>query len=248
MAEKPQRNYNHRDVDMLIASKTLAENFIAHKKEIIAHRSNWADPFIADFQTRVDNAISKYLGLDPKKDLKKQTQTVNAVQANAIKDLGFFKTQIEEDFKKDKNRLKWILDTLGYTAHWKKVQNKEQEALVELLYKYRQNMTRDLQTEITAKGTSNTLIENIKGYADQLKIANVTQETFKGSSKGLTKEAIDEFNAIYDQSISISKISAKLFKEDKIKADKFTFSKIIKNMGGPRPDNDDEGPADSPTT
>jgi len=50
-----------------------------------------------------------------------------------------------------------------------------------------------------------SLIDNIIGYADSFKQANVTQETFKETTKVVTKEVSDSFNAIYDEIIGICK-------------------------------------------
>ena len=75
-------------------------------------------------------------------------------------------------------------------------------------------MVAALKTEITAKGTAATLIDRIITYANTLKNADVTQETFKGTRKELTEASLKEFNEIYDAVISICKISTKFFKEN----------------------------------
>jgi len=230
MALTTQRKYAHKDVDMLISAKTLSANFTDHKTEIVAVRAIWADPFIASFQTRIDNAISNFLGLDPKKDLKLATDQVLFIQQKAMEDIAFFKTNIEADFDNDKTRLNWFLDTFGFTAHLEDIQNKDQEALIELLQKFKKNMTTAIKTEITDKGTSPQLIDDIINNADPLKDANVIQETLKGTSKDLTDEALTEFNEIYAVAIAIGKITAKLFKKDKVKKDKFTFSKLVAEL------------------
>ncbi len=66
-----------------------------------------------------------------------------------------------------------------------------------------------LQTEIVAKGTVVTLITNIMAYANKLKSADVTQESFKGTRKTATAQAIQEFNVCYTLVIEICKLSAK---------------------------------------
>ena len=67
---RKERRYSYKDVDMLIACRTLCDNFEDHKTEITDVRANWADPFIGDFRTRINDAINTYLGSDPKKDLR----------------------------------------------------------------------------------------------------------------------------------------------------------------------------------
>ena len=228
------RNYSFKDVDMLIAAKTLSENFTAHKAAITAVRPTWVDPFIGNFQKKIDTAISTHLGLNPKKNLKLSTQAVSSLQAQAKKDLSLFKVQVEADYSANKTRRNWILDTLGFTEHFKAVQKNDQEALIELLYTFKQNMDKALKTELMGKGISAALIDGISAHADKLKSANVTQETFKGSTKEITAAAIKEFNAIYEQAISISKIAAKVLKDNKTIAPKFSFSKLVSAANRPK--------------
>lgn len=230
-----ERNYSYKDVEMLVSAKTLCDNFKAHKTAIVAIRATWADPFIANLQTRIDTAISTYLGLDPKKDLKLATQQVLQLQAQALINLALFKVNIAADYATDKTRLNWLLDTLGFTAHHTAAQKGDQEALVELLQKFKTNMTAALKTEITTKGTSATLITDIVNSADPIKNANVSQEGLKGSSKELSDQAVTEFNAIYAQVATICKITAKLFKSEPIKKDNFTFSKLTSALNVHKP-------------
>ena len=54
----------------------------------------------------------------------------------AKRDLSFFKTQIDNDFKSDSNIREEILKTLGFSKHLKDVQKGNQEALLQLLYTF----------------------------------------------------------------------------------------------------------------
>ena len=49
----------------------------------------------------------------------------------------------------------------------------------------------------------------------------------------ITKCKQKEFNAIYELIISIAKIAAKFFKDEKPKADLFNYSKAIKAQNAP---------------
>jgi hypothetical protein len=42
------RNYNFKDVDMLMTSKTIAENFKPNISELSATRSDWTEKFVDD--------------------------------------------------------------------------------------------------------------------------------------------------------------------------------------------------------
>jgi hypothetical protein len=140
------------------------------------------------------------------------------------------KVQILEDFKNDQPRRDEITKQLGFTSYLKAAQNKDQEALINLLFQFKKNAIPKLQAEIIAKGMSKTLMANIIGYADTLKSADISQENFKGSKKVITEEAVTEFNAIYNEVLSICKIGAKIFKNKGIVKEQFSFSKVSKTL------------------
>lgn len=228
-----KRAYKGKDVDMLTSCATIVEHAIEHKPFLVSKRANWVDPFFPDIQTRIQNAFSNFLGIDNAQQMREATQVVTGIQTNALRDLAEFKVQLMEDFKNNKTRRDEILTRLDFTAHHKEAQNKDQEALIQLLLTFKQNMTATLQTEITNAGTAVALITAIIGYADVLKNSDITQETMKGSRKVVTQAAVEEFNEIYNYVISIAKISAKFFKDDKAIKDKFSFAKTIKNLNKP---------------
>ena len=229
-----KRAYSGKDVDMLTACGTIIEQAIIHKTFLVSKRSNWADPFLPNIKTRLKNAFSNFLGIDNAQQMRDATQIVLDIQKNALHDLAEFKVQVMEDFKKTKNRRDEILNRLGFTAHHKDAQAKSQESLIELLLNFKINMTVTLQKEITKAGTKAALITAIIGYADVLKNSNITQETLKGSRKEISQAGVTEFNAIYTEVISIAKISAKFFKDDKAIKDEFSFSKAMGKSNPPK--------------
>lgn len=231
MATKPlKRAYKGKDVDMLTACSTIIGHTIDNKTFLISKRPTWADPFLPDLKTRIDNAFTDILGIDNAKDMRDATTVVTNLQTDALRDLAEFKIQIEEDFKGDKKRRDTILNILGFKQHHKAAQNKDQEALIELLAKFLKNMTSALETEITNAGMASALITAIKGYANTLKNSNITQETLKGIRKTITQTGQTELNAIYNATISVAKISFKFFKKDKATQDKFSYTKTIKAL------------------
>jgi hypothetical protein len=149
---------------------------------------------------------------------------------DAQSDLGDFRVNLRVDFD-DKAKVEEIFRQLGFAAHYSSAQNDDQEALIQLLYQFKQNMTDALKTEITSKGSPAQLIDDITEYADELNEANITQETFKGSTKEVTAEAVAEFNEIYKQAIGICKIASRIFKSDALIKQKFSFRRIIGGMG-----------------
>ena len=236
------RKYTGKDVEMLSACATIIEQATIHKTTLVSKRANWADPFLPNLQTRIDGAFANYLGIDNAKQMRAATQVILNLQETALELLAEFKVQIEEDFKTDTVRRDEVLTQLGFTAHHKNAQSRDQEALIQLLLQFNLNMTNDLKTEITAKGLALQTITDIITQADVLNNANITQETLKGGRKDITQEALTEFNGIYNEAISVARISAKFFKKDPAIKNKFSYSKTIKALNKPKPTKPDVPP------
>jgi len=233
MAITLKRAYKGKDVEMLTSCSTIVDHATEHKPFLIIKRTNWVDPFFPDLKTRIDNAFTNILGVDNAQQMRAATQVVLGIEANALPALSEFKVQLMEDFKNNKTRRDEILNNLGFTAHLKAAQKSDQEALIELLLSFKLNMTPALQTEITNAGTAAATITTIIGYAQVLKDSNITQETMKGSRKVITEAGVKEFNEIYNQVISVAKISANFFKTDKAIQQKFSYAKVLKNLNRP---------------
>ena len=230
MATKIKRKYNNKDIEMLTATSTIIENAIANKTFLQSKRSTWANTFFEDLKTQIENVTETYLGKDAAKQMRDATQIVLGIQKQALIDLAEFKVQVEEDFKENSIQKTKILKNLGFADYHKIAQKGDQEGLVNLLFQFKTNMTAILKAEIIAKGTAEITINNIVGYAEVLKNANIDQETFKGTRKEITDEAIIAFNDIYDTVISIAKISSNFYKTDKTKQQQFSYSKVSSNL------------------
>lgn len=235
------RNYKGKDVEMLMTGSTILETAITNQDELVPRRSTWAPPYFSDLKKRIDAAFQNHLGIDSAKDLRQSTQVLLGIQRQAIKDLAIAKIQIDEDFKKDPTRRTEILKQLGFTGYLKDAQRKDQEAMISLLYMFKQNLP-GLRAEIEGKGTDKATLSAIMGYADTLKNANVSQETFKGSKKTVTAAALAEFNAIYDEVISICKIAAKFLIDKPYLKEQFSFSKVNKALNNKPGNGGDEEP------
>jgi hypothetical protein len=228
------RSYNIKDVDLLVAASTVTESAITQKKFLQSKRSNWADPYFEDFKARIQNTTQNYLGVDNAKQLRMATQTLTGIQKVALEALSFCKVQLEEDFKSNKAQRNEILTQLGFKTYHIKAQNKDQEALVNLLYQFKTNMTEGLSAQVIAQGMMPEAIKEIIGYADSLHHANINQETFKGQRKELTAAGIKAFNEIHDEAISICRIATCYFKDKPAIKDQFSFTKVAKALNGPK--------------
>ena len=127
-----------------------------------------------------------------------------------------------------------MLKNLGFAKYLRDVQKGNQEALIQLLNAFRKNMNDSIRKEITEKGLNNALIDNIIGYTSSFENANVTQESFKASSKEVTQEVRDSLNAIYDEVIGICKKVSNYYRYEPLKAEQFTFNKVLRNLGSPK--------------
>ena len=224
------RNYSYSDVNMIMASKIIAANFKAGLSELSTLRTNWTNEYADDLAGRIDQAIENYLGLDAKKELRKASRQLFNIMKQTIQSLAAFKIQIDDDFKDNPPEREEILKNLGFENNLKAVQRKDQEALIELLYAFKTNMTDALKREITSRGMNPDLIDNISGYAGAVKEANVTQESLKGKTRKITHEAAEVFIAIYSEIIGIYKIASKYYQNHPVKKEQFTFSKIVANL------------------
>lgn len=231
MASTIKRIYKGKDSEMLVTTSAIIDHAIANKIFLIGKRATWADPFLGDIKTRIDKAFSDFLGVDNAKEMREATQLVLKIEANALPLLAEFKVQINVDFKNP--RRNEILTQLGFTQFLKAAQRKDQEALIELLFRFKTNMTPALQTEIATAGTDPATITAIIGFAQLLKDSDVSQEALKGGRKEISAAGVTEFNGIYDSVIGIAKISAKFLKDDKAKAAGFSYSKTLKALNAP---------------
>ena len=230
MATNIKRKYNNKDIEMLTATSTIIENAIANKTFLQTKRSTWANSFFEDLKTENENVTETYLGKDAAKQMRDATQIILGIQKQALIDLAEFKVQVEEDFKDNAIQKTEILKNLGFTDYHKSSQKSDQEGLVNLLFQFKTNMTAILKAEIVAKGTAEITINNIVDYAGVLKNANINQETFKGTRKEITDQAITAFNEIYDRVISIAKISSNFYKSEKTKQQLFSYAKVSANL------------------
>lgn len=225
-----ERNYKAKDVEMLLTAATITDSAIENKAFLQSKRSTWADPFFEDFKIEIDKAINDFLGVDNAKELRDSTQVVLTIQKSAMSDLAELKVQIDQDFKSIPAQRNEILNNLGFTAFYTNVKNKDQEALIDLLYQFKTNLSATLRTTIQDKGTAPALLDSIIANAETLKNANIFQEGKKGTRKVLTNEGITVFNGIYNKLMTIAVISAKFFKDQPALKEQFSFSKVKNNL------------------
>jgi hypothetical protein len=224
------RKYPTKDIEMLTTASVIIENAIANKTFLQTKRANWTDAFLDNIKTQIQTTTDTHLGKDAAKNMRQASQIVYTIQATAKTNLSILKIQIEEDYKTVPTQKTEILTQLGYSTYYKQVQKNDQEALVNQLFQYKNNLTPTLKADIIAKGTAAATLDTITAQAQTLKDANINQETFKGTRKEITEEAITAFNTIYDQIMTITKIARNFYKTQPLKKEQFSFAKVAANL------------------
>lgn len=224
---KRNRIYSVKDVEMLLAARTIAKNFRAHLPDLAGLRTNWDESYAKSLEERIDATIEEYLGRDKQKELKEATLIVTRSQASAILELNLLKTQIKIDLPREAAR---ILAKLGYTKYGEAIKNRDQESLIEMLFVFKKEMNDKLKTKICSKGINPEIIDRIIEHANQLKDLNTIQETMKEITKQLTGTAIDSLNTIYSEVSGICKIARTFYQPEPLIQQQFVFSGIVDNM------------------
>lgn len=225
-----KRNYRYSNVHMCLAALIITESFNQNLSALSDIRTNWTPEYAANLKVKIEEAVKKYLGIDPKKGLRDASRMLFALMEPAKDDLSMFKVQLKGDFKEEKEKIQEILTNLGITKNHREVQKNNQEALIDLLFAFQLNMTEPLKADISSKGMNPVLIDRISGYTLNINNANINQEGLKETTKEITDESTIALNAIYDEVIKICKIAVKRFKNEPLKKEQFTFSKVVANM------------------
>lgn len=227
---KKLRNYSCKDVEVLVVGETIANNAITLEARLTPSRPQWANPYFPDLITEIQGIYTTALGIDNAKDMREATIALYGMMGPAAEALRMFKVQLEVDFEDNKSRKNEILTQLGYTEHYADVQNKDQEAFIELLTKFNINMTPALITELNTAGIPTIVITKVTNFSTTLKNANITQEVAKGMRKNISEDAVEQINGVYKKVMAISKIAAVVFKDDKTNRDLVNFAANLRQL------------------
>jgi len=238
--------FNCKVVEVLTVGETITAHAITFSADIIKERPSWSNNYLLDMQTSIQGGYQKYLGVDKTKALRMATLNVLNIQSLSLDFFSKFKLQLDIDYDNSTARKKEILKTLGFSAYYADAASGNQESLVSLLNQFKENMTADLETEITTKGMNPAIITGIKTQVPGMSAANTVQEAAKGSKKLLTDAAVNELNDLYKKIIAICKVGRKVFKDDKAKKDLFSFAKTLKALRGANKGGGDNPPPQPP--
>ena len=242
----PVKKFKYPVPVFFAASETILKQCINNYDVLIVKRSAWLNPYFPDLLAQFQSARAKILGTDKFKALRDATYTLKTEQKTVLNYLSEFLVQFKVSFNNSPAQRDEILKTIGFTDNYNKAKRGNQESLIELLSKFNQYMTLDLQKIITDKKLDADLITPILGYAATFADKETNQEEAKGNKTDLSADIIKELNSYYDIIIGICKIARNKFKGNKQKQDLFSFSKTAKaimgNKGGGENSDEDTPP------
>lgn len=226
-----QRKYKAKDVDMVIAISTIISNAKGNQEFLQTKRSTFTLDYFTQLEAEIDLVTQKYLGADNARDLRLASISLYATQEEALRLAGEIKLQILLDFGDNAGEL---LNNLGFITYWARARKKDQEALIDLLFRFKTNMTPALREEMIAHGTMAADIDSLIAKADLLKTSDASQELHKTNRPLATEEAIAAFNGIYSKVMSVAKMATVFYKGNSTHQNLFSFSKISKNISMPK--------------
>ena len=97
-------------------SVTIKINFYSENIDLLSSfRNDWTREYATGLERRIDEALDRYLDIDKWKDLREATSYLVSIALPARRDLTFFKTQVEVDFKDEADH---ILASLGFPNYY----------------------------------------------------------------------------------------------------------------------------------
>ena len=113
-----KRIYRGKDIEMLIVLSVLVGYALQNLAFLSTKRSNWDQKFFDNLLAKIDAVVKKHTGYDSALSLRNATKVVTNIMKPAYRALSEFKVQVEQDFKKEKDFLKEILNSLGFQDHF----------------------------------------------------------------------------------------------------------------------------------
>lgn len=195
-----ERKYRGTAIQMLMATDLIIDNAIAMAPTLTAARPKWTLSYLTDIKGNITGILEDNFGIKGTTSLKEVTATLTTKEIAAKAMLQQAKTQIEVDFGKDKTKCSNILTALGLSKV-KLIKNASQDATIEMLTTFRNNLTPVLEADLIAAGMSPTTLTSIKALAAELYQANAIQEQKKIGSKETTATLNAQLNDLYDEVI-----------------------------------------------
>ncbi|GEM_PF-5605439 len=225
---------NHRPGDLLLAARNVIYATKDHIEELEALRSFINRDYVSELEQKINNAIKSNLGIEENHAPVLWVRQINSIRIPALRDISFLKTQIEQDFKKDKEYKK-ILDKLGITDHLRNSVNGNRQSFIELMYSITRELKGKTKTKIVNKGTPEELINRIVNYTSGLDLGSMRKKSKKKLSPNTMSIANKkEVEDIITEVNNICKIASNFFQYDPLIKQRFIIDIIVKNLSTTR--------------
>jgi len=214
---------------------------VINMKKFIADFTKRRHSFTAEYADatleRIDTTTNE-LSKDKYQMQKEATGDVLGKESQALDLLTDFSADLKVVYRKDKPRLDYVRQTLGFSKYYEEAKSLNQEALAALLFSFNQNVE-PLRVELTGKEIPGESIDTIKNLAQSFATADAEQEGKKGDTGILNAEQTVLFNDLYDDVMNICTLGQSIFKKDPAQKKMFAFSVIIEEMSPKKPGNED---------
>lgn len=225
-----KNDYNGSHVEMLTVGDVVCQNALDQMTVLQENDTNITPTVVNTLQSDITKNLGRLLGTDKAKSLRIKTQEINKVQMLALPALQFVKDRVDAKYKDDKTQHDEILNSLGFNTYHATARKGDQEALVQLLFCYQQNLTRSLKEELQLKGIPEAKLDAPLDFAQTMHEANTAQEFEKVQKLQVTDEMIQDLNAIYARVIDICKLGFTVFKGDPVKQRMFTYTHLLNTL------------------
>jgi len=197
--------------DLVVNCSVIVASARTYQHELLEADDLFDDTYFTHLDDLVQKALN-YLGASNVKELLERTASLKQLQAEAIGNLQFVRTQLEVRYAKDPQRFNFLMTILGFKTYYHRAMQKNQQALSSLLESFKKNMTPDLEAELVDKKIKKERLYNIMDAAAPLLALNVAQEGAKGSKKDQVASGNEHFGMLYARSSASAKSARRYLK------------------------------------
>ena len=224
-----KRNYNYKDLHMLLACKAIVQSFSNNIDELSLVKPEWTSDYAERLSFKIDEAIENNLKIDEDRQVRDAYTTLNTMYIPAIRDISLFKQKVEGDYKDNVKKKKKLMKNLGFTDYLNNAQKKDQEALIKLLQSIEKNFKPKLRREFESKGVNSKLMDKVEQYAEEFRNIQLPKKIFDKLVKNPKDSSIEIFNQIYEEIQGICKVASAYYRFEADKWEQYAFQKIANN-------------------
>lgn len=218
-----------KTADFLLAARNITYAMRDHSEELKVLRKDFTSNYIDNLENEINKALSENLGVDSNNECTITLRAINSIRIPALRDMSFLKTQVETDFKKDKE-FKKILGKLGVNDHLQNAINGDREAFIELIHNFNESANK-YSKRIVEKGTNPVLIDRILNYSKDIDLKTIRKKTKTKLKAGdASAHSNEEIERIYDEINKVCKVAINYYQYDPLIRERFTINSVVRNI------------------